>query len=295
MARRGAQGKDKVAYDKSEGVGPGERRLAKILNGTVQGGSVTHDLDTPYGTFEVKEPNGSIFGEFRVEAIGIAALEPALARIKEVVKQINSCFGTGAGPNVKHAMSQLFPESTVDAINRFVSGSDGRPSAAEWIVRGEIGFARMRELATVVKLISAGLANEPSRDDASRRDQGGDYFGEERYVELGDTETGLLINRPVSTQRFITIGKMLGADHEDMAVNDVDVLKSMLTDEAFDDPAPFVNMLTEPVTGLQVFGHVDGLILVNQQGYIIVPKRDFNDRIKFFRISKAKPYFKYVK
>lgn len=280
----------KVPYAKSEGVGPGERRLAKILGGEVMGGSATFDLSTPYGKFEVKEPTGGWYGGIRVESEGIAAIEANLSKIKNAAKKIDTVFGTGAKPDMVAAAKEMYPAETLQKIVDFATKPETKgQTAIQWILRGEIGAKRLKALGDTLLLIHSGLMAEGIIRLARRVQQ---VLGEEKFVTMDDSETGVDVKQPVDTATFVKVGKALGVSAEEMKVSPADMLRSALSGQAFTNPDEFINnVVTEPVTASQVFGHTDGLILVQPQGYMIIPKSDLT-KMQFLRISKGKPYFR---
>jgi hypothetical protein len=269
----------RVPYGKTEGVGPGEQRLAKILGGEVQGGSATFDLETPLGRFEVKEPKGNLNGEVRVESEGIAAIEANLGRIKNVAKRIDSVFGTGSRAKTAAAAQQLYPPDVYQKIRDFATKPETKDQTAiQWILRGEIGQRRMQALADTLRLISTGLKGPVK---------------EEKYVELGDTDVGSHERRSdLSTHTFVKVAQAAGIEPDLLQVSSADVLRSTLNGTPFTNPEKFIlSVLQQPVKASDVFGHTDGLILVRPEGYMVIPRRDFDSRMRFTRISKGKPYF----
>lgn len=281
----------KVPYEKSEGVGPGEKRLAKILSGTVMGGSATFDLKTPYGKFEVKEPTGGIHGGVRVESEGIAALEANLTKIKEVAKKIDSTFGTSARPEMLAAAKEMYPAEIYQKITDFATKPETKgQTAIQWILRGEIGAKRLQALADTLLLISSGLMAE-SVIRLSHHVQR--LMAEEKYVELGDTQADVAAKKTVDTSTYVQVGKALDMSPEQMKVTPADLLRAQLNHEAFTAPDAFINsVVSAPVKASQVFGHTDGLILVQPDGYMIIPRSELDQKMQFLRISKGKPYFK---
>lgn len=276
----------KIPYHKEEGVGPGERRLAKILGGEVQGGSATFDLMTPMGKFEVKEPTGGFHGGVRVESEGIAALEGNLTKIKNVVKKIDAVFGSGAKPEMMAAAREMYPAETLQKIVDFATKPETKgQTAIQWIMRGEIGANRLKALGATLLLINSGLLAENIIRLAK--------LVEDKYVELGDTEHDVAVKKDVDTTTYVKVGKALDMSPGEMKVTPADMLRSALNHPAFLAPDDFVNnIVAAPVKASQVFGHTDGLILVQQSGYMIIPKSELDQKMQFLRISKGKPYFK---
>ena len=281
----------KIPYHKEEGVGPGERRLAKILGGEVQGGSATFDLMTPMGKFEVKEPTGGFHGGVRVESEGIAALEGNLTKIKNVVKRIENVFGASAKPEMMAAAKEMYPPETLQKIVNFATKPETKgQTAIQWIMRGEIGAKRLRALGDVLLLINSGLLNESIIRTARSVQKA---LAEEKYVELGDTDHDVAVKKPVDTTTYVKVGKALDMSPDEMKVTPSDMLRSALNTSAFLEPDSFINnIVSAPVKASQVFGHTDGLILVQQSGYMIIPRAELDQKMQFLRISKGKPYFK---
>lgn len=280
----------RVPYEKGEGVGPGERRLAKLLGGEVQGGSATFDLATPEGNFEVKEPTGGWYGGVRVESEGIAALEANLTKIKEVAKKIDSVFGPTAKPEMLAAAKEMYPADVFQKIVDFATKPETKgQTAIQWILRGEIGAKRLRALADTLLLINSGLLGESVLRLARRMQR---VLAEEKYVELGDTDADVAVKKPVDTSTYVKVGKALDLAPEEMKVTPADMLRAALNHPAFTSPDEFINqVVSSPVKASQVFGHTDGLILVQTTGYMAIPKSELDQKMVFLRISKGKPYF----
>lgn len=283
----------RVPYEKGEGVGPGERRLAKLLGGEIQGGSATFDLATPEGNFEVKEPTGGWHGDIRVESEGIAALEANLTKIKNVAKKIDAIFGSNAHPELVAAAKEMYPADVYQKIVDFATRPETKgQTAVQWILRGEIGAKRLQSLADTLLLINSGLLNEDALRLAQRLQR---LMMEEKYVELGDTEADVTVKKPVDTSTYVKVGKALDLTPEEMKVSPADMLRAALNHPAFTNPDEFINnVINSPVKASQVFGHVDGLILVQPTGYMAIPKSELDRKMIFSRISKGKPYFRLV-
>lgn len=276
----------KVPYAKTEGVGPGERRLAKILNGEVMGGSATFDLTTPMGKFEVKEPTGGFHGGVRVESEGIAAIEANLSKIKNAAKKIDAVFGTSAKPEMLAAAKEMYPSETFQMIVDFATKPETKgQTAIQWILRGEIGSKRLKAMGAVLLAINSGLLAESIIRLAK--------LVEDKYVTLGDTVTNVDVKKDVDMSTYVKVGKALDLSPDEMKVGPGDMLRAALNTSAFTNPDEFVNsILSTPVKASQVFGHTDGLILVQPEGYMIIPKAELDQKMQFLRISKGKPYFK---
>lgn len=262
------------------GVGPGEARLAYEMGGTIMGGSVSHDIEDELGgKWEVKEPHGTgVHGEIRTEAEGIAALEPNLNKMKNVARRIQTVFGAGAKPKAAQAARTTFDPSSFARINHF-SDED-----APMILKGEVSQSRIDELYNVLVLINKqlGLSKKASKEDDTVSD---------KYVEIGDAESA--VKKPVDLPTYVKVGKALKLDKEEMRVSSNDVLMGTFDSRAFTDPDKFYQVtLKNAVLPSMVFGHTDGVVLVRNEGYLIIPRDELDTRMVFTRISKGKPYFK---
>lgn len=269
-----------VPYEpKQKGVGPGEERLAKILDGTVQGGGESYDIvDAKGRKWEVKEPSGGLRGEIRPGTEGLAAVQDAFSRIKNVVKRVENVFGTKAMSRTAGAAGAMMGPEVIGKITSFVT------QEAPMLMKGEVSKGRMEALAEVLHLINAALRTEEG-DDQPATASG------TKHVEMGDTEHK--VEQDVDLNTYVKLGHVLKLGPKDLGVTPGDVLRSTFNGLAFRNPDKFMETVwKQAAMASVVFGHTSGVILVAVTGYRIVPKADLDNVLVFNRITKGFPHFK---
>lgn len=264
----------KIPYGKSEGVGPGEQRLAFVLGGKVMNTSVGFDIQAPTGKYEVKEPKSHIHGEFRVGTSGTAALGPALKEIRTVVAQLMHVFGEHVSDEIKSIRAQNFSDADVARVQEVLDGDELMLA----IVKGTIGIARTNELGSIVLMVHNRLKNK---------------LREEKYVVLGNSDHSAEARTDVTDAEFVRIAKELGVSFDALGLDKSDQLRSELSHPAFTNPREFIKLIKSPVKPSDVFDHVDFLALVSQVGYVIIPKSELDRRIEYYRMGMMRPEFKF--
>jgi hypothetical protein len=263
-----------------KGTGPGEQWVARVLEGKVMGGGIPYDIDSPWGKFEVKEPKERMYGAIRAAAASGAAIERSFRKVKNAVEDLVEVFGDHADPRLQQAAQEFFG-STFDEVYKFVNAADkerGR-TQPEYIFSGEMGKTRIKELTKVLKLIAKKLGT----------------LREEKYIELGDTETDLHTRIPVEGPMLVRVAKMLDLTPDDLRAGSSDIVKAALSGEAFVNPEAFVteNLVNSTKPG-RVFNKADGLVLVREdEGFIIIPRNRLDELVEFIGISQGQlPTFK---
>lgn len=263
-----------IPYEpKQKGVGPGEDRLAKLLGGRVMGGGESYDIiDSQGNKWEVKEPSGGLKGEIRPGTEGLAAVQVAFGRIKNVVSRIESVFGTKTRSRTASAAEQVMGPDVVKKISDFVVDE------APMLMKGEVSRGRMAALGEVLHLINAALGDHDEHDVT-------------KHVEMGDEET--TVEKDVDLITYVKLGKVMDLDAKDLNVSAGDMLRSTFNGLAFRNPDRFIEVNWERAAlASVVFGHTSGVILVSQSGYRMIPKSDIDNVLIFNRITKGFPHFK---
>lgn len=270
----------KIAYDdaseRKSGIGPGERRLAKLLGGEVMGGGESYDVvDREGNKWEVKEPTGGLKGEIRPGTEGLAAVQVAFSKIKHVIEQIDGVFGSKKRVKTAAAAEKVMDSATVKKIQEFVT------SEAPMLMKGEVSKGRMAKLLEILHLISAVLGDkEPSNDEAKPK-----------HVEMGDEETK--VEKDVDLNTYVKLGKVMNLDAKDLNVTPGDMLRSSFSGRAFRDPDAFMEKSwNKAALASDVFGHTSGVILVSDVSFRIVPRVELDKVLVFSRITKGFPHFK---
>lgn len=259
--------------DQAQKIGPGERRIAKIVNGRVAGGSVSYDIiDANGNKWEVKAPNDKL--EIKTGVEGRAALTPVREEIERVCNVIENAFLS----TTANIIVDVLGKDAVHDVAKFVKEDIPRIRA------GEISRSRINMMVKIMTLIS-DLVQEI---DASTDSSG------EKYVAIGDD--GPDIELRVDLPTYIKVSKALDIDNDDINISVVDVLKSEFNSPEFHNPdAWFKKVWVSTIRASQVFGHVDGLFLVSPEGYRLIKKDDIDNVIKFDNVTRGIPAFKVIK
>ncbi len=262
---------------KQKGVGPGEERLAKLLGGKVMGGGESYDITDAEGNkWEVKEPSGGLKGEIRPGTEGLAAVQVAFGKIKNVVSRIESVFGNKTRSHTATAAEAVVGPDVITKIKAFVDNE------APMLMKGEVSRGRMAALGEVLHLINAALGDQNAPDTVN---------AVTKHVEMGDEETK--IEKDVDLSTYVKLGKVMKLDVKDLNVTPGDMLRSTFNGLAFRNPDKFMEMSWEKAALASiVFGHTNGVILVSDTGYRIVPNPELDKVLVFNRITKGFPHFK---
>lgn len=262
-----------VSYNPTiKGTGPGEDRLAVIFDGEVQGGSVPYDIvDSEGKRWEVKELK-STSDTVRPGVEGRAAISDEVFKIKSAWREINKVCDLITKHNLK--IEDFFGAELGSKIKEFMSGDD-----VKRIYSGEITQERMEKLYNIIK----GVAEIYKSGEEKEKN---------KYVELGDKSSDKSKRVDVSNQTLASIGKKLGLDREDMGITDDEVVSSQISNEAFIDPEKWLVDVWDPAAWpSEVFGDVEGVIVVNPTHYRIIDNSNLNDELEFKSISGGVPKF----
>lgn len=263
------------------GTGPGEEWLAFILGGQMQGAGVSYDVVTPDGrTWEVKalySPTELV----RPGTEGIKALDKSRKRIEKILLQMKnfSIIARRPGFFEKSDLSEV-DQKIIAFVHTFVEDN------FEMIVsKGEISRERFIALRGVLKAIGKFKLyhGQKPNDDAVEVDT---------VVSLNDKR--IKVDKPT----FIDVAKRVERSTGDKTImsqfQKFDILLSVLKDVAFDNPTEFFNDWFNSIDVNNVFSQVDGLFVVNTQGFIMVPSKDLKKTFRFQLISQGRPKFSFV-
>jgi hypothetical protein len=267
----------RISYQPTiKGVGPGEERLAKMMNGQVMGGGVSHDIEGPDGSsWEVKEPVG---GKIR------AGIEGTTASIKmrtEIDNVVNIIVNAYSGSRTKQGFKSLFRKQQLDLIRHFIVNE------VPMIRKAEISGGRMMLMLDVLNLINQAIYGNNALDSTENSIEN----DEQKFVELGDEKK--TVKKDIDTATFVKIGQELGLPNEELNITEKDIFKSIFSNMAFTDPDKWFKMYwTKGASASDVFGHCTGVILVSEDGYKVVNHNRLNREIVFFSISQSRTQFK---
>lgn len=268
--------KDVPYKPKQAGVGPGEERLAHILGGSVQGGSVSYDVvDKAGNKWEVKEPDKG--REIRPGTEGLVGFATARAKLESVIKRIDAVFGSGKMQMTMAAAKELMTPESLSRIQKFCT------EEAPFIVKGEISKGRIEQLYDVMGIIAQAVGGSTEKAGTAKK-----------FVSLRDGEHELTKDVDIST--YVKVGKSLDYSADELNVTARDVLASTFKSSAFKDPTRFMaDVWDQAAKASQVFGKTSGVILVTPDGYRVVPTAQLDDVLVFNRVTQGKPKFRVAK
>lgn len=256
----------------STGIGPGEERLAWMMNGKVMGLSVSYDIEAADGTtWEVKEP---VRGKFRAGTESLAASTAMRQSIENVAKMIVNAFKTAKKTvNVREFM----PQEDLKTIALFIDAD------VPMIMKGEIPQERMERMLNVLMIINSMLSSESST--ATNPDPGA-----QKYIELGDDEKH--VKKDIDLATYIKVGQVAKVPSDELKISNRELFVSYFDDIAFMNPqAWYRKTWKNGVKASAVFGQCDGVILVTQDAYKVIPRAQLNSELIFSRLSQARTHF----
>lgn len=274
---------NKIAYGSSNeksgeaitGAGPGEGRLAAIFGGKVQGGGVSFDVVTPDDRrWEVKALS-SASDLIRPGTEGRTAFERPRKHLENIIKQLRN-FNIIA----KKLGYELLATSDDDVtIMKYIDGFmiDELPM----FEKGEIPFERFKSLRAVLKSLALLRQNW---DISGALDVN-------TTIGLGNKKVE--VDKPT----FIDVARRVQKAKPDVDVlsnvHEREIAMAALKDAAFKRPAVFFDEWFDSVDVMKVFEQVDGVFIVNQQGFNMVPKPLFKKAFRFKTVSQGVPRFKF--
>lgn len=261
----------------SLGTGPGEEWLAYVFGAQMQGGGVSYDLVMPDGSaWEVKQLL-SQSNLIRPGTEGRKAFEKAKTRLSSVLKQIESFVSVTNRLKLTDAMSQD-AKSQFEMVESFINNE-----YEMFVEKGEVSKERFIDLRAT--LLTLGKL----KDELKAMGSGAADAHGTQTVGLNDK------NIPVDKPTYIDVAKRVekATSRDDVLsdVEEVDIAVSTLKDPAFADPRGFFNEWSSSIRVENVFSQVDGIIVVNPNGFMVIPKDQFRNTIKFNIISQNIPRF----
>lgn len=245
------------------GIGPGEQRLAALMRGEVQGGSVSFDIMTADGRrWEVKNPRNWLI---RVAVAGRIAISSAQSERAYAIRKLIQ----GLQSVQKYIpLESIFKKDELDKIFFFIEHD------VPMIRKGEITAARMNRFHEVLKVIHRKIRDEDPAD--------------KKTVALKDKDVS--IKKNVSAGTFVKVGAVIDVDLKNLKVSDKELMAGFFAAAPFQDPDKFMDRTwNRMLTGTDVFGHVDGVILVREDGYRVILPKDFDKAFLFYSISQGMP------
>lgn len=271
----------KIPFRSSEktGSGPGEDRLAAEWGGQTMGQSTSYDVVVNGQKWEVKAP---VNNEVRIEKEGVKAIQPALKALNKTILHIKKLFGMTADPDFNSQLIRIFSEQQLENFQEFIT-TDGPEFA-----RGEISVSRAQRLHQVLLSITESMKNYHSYQKKNSKTMGS------RYVSLGVAATEQK-RHDVDINTIVRVAKLLKMSPSqimsELNVSLEDVVSAMLVGKAFKDPDAFMEQnWINAVRPSEIFGEVEGVVLVSETGYRVIRRSNLDDVLYFKRVSKGQPF-----
>ena len=261
------------------GTGPGEDRLAAILGGQVQGGSVSYDVVLKDGSkWEVKALDKQS-DLIRPGTEGLAAFDKPRKKLERLMAQLRN-FSV-----VVRRFKLNDPTvggEDADVLNYILNFVDGE--AGDMIAKGEISAGRFREFRTMMKeLFELKRKWGFNPDEKVKPDTRVGLAGKEIEVDKGT---------------YIDVAKTVEKSRPDVNVlknfSEKELAIAAINSAAFDNYSEFLDDWFDSVKASKVFSHVDGVFIVNQLGFSKVPRSMFKQAFPFAKVSQGKPRFSYA-
>lgn len=258
------------------GTGPGEEWIAHIFGGQVQGGGVSFDVVMPDGSaWEIKQLLRSS-DTIRPGTEGRQAFEGAKNHLNAIVKQIKNFTKVATKIGLADRLGSD-DKKKLEFVKTFIDDE------AEMILgKGEVSKERFIDLRSV--LITLSKLKALNAESLGEK-------GSSPELTVGLNDKQIAVDRPT----FIDVAKRVekATKREDILsqFEELDIALATLKDAAFDDPRSFFNEWFSSIKIDRVFSQVDGVIIVNPQGFMIVPKDQLQTTIKFDKITQGQPRF----
>ena len=247
-------------FDSSKpGVGPYEERLAVQLGGTPQGQKTSYDLVDSQGMkWEVKEPGSKM--DIRIPRGGKKAVAMLQRNFVEVAWTFIDLFAEDEATPAhmkmgsKKAIEHLFSHTELARLKKFAEAE------SYMIIEGEISRKRVAEMQSCLEIISKTVGQKISTSDDVVR----------RVCDLLRIDPELVYNE--IGKKFPGTGAMY------------------FSGRAFRDPKGFVEDNWNSVKPSKMFGEVDGVVLVSEEGYRIIDRSRMDEELFFKGISQNMPH-----
>ena len=279
-----------------KGIGNGEARLAAELRGTVQGQNVSYDVvDAEGRRWEVKEPGAT--KELRIEQEGTLKVLGVLQTIRTITNRLVKLFSskqTGSAYYIEpffnekeRSDSKIAGSANLDYIRSFLSEN------AVNMLRGEITYNRLMAFKDVLNRISSVLNREEYYRRGNRKaeyafyDKANEYVGNMKMTPIAAAEMAAKLQLKVALQSG---QKEMDLDDSDWVHNLFFKGLSKTSSLAFVDPERFIQKIWhDAIRPSELFGDVDGVVLVNDAGYRVLTRDILDKELYFKRISRSKP------
>lgn len=268
----------KIQYrSDADGTGPGESRLATIFGAQVQGGSVSFDIVTSDGgRWEVKQLLKAT-DLIRPGTEGLAMFEKPRYRLNLIMRQLRNFNIITTKFKLHETLTDPKEIKLLNIVNNFIDNE-----FLNIVSKGEISKGRFKALFGIMTMLNA-LKDRWSLNGDGKID-----------TSIGISDKKI----DVDPQTFIDVSKQVQKARPDVDVtSDIEEKKlalSALRDESFDDPKAFFDEWYELIKPARVFEQVQGVFIVNDNGFNFVPESEYNTAFEFSQLSQGKPRFSFV-
>ena len=282
---------------KKKGIGNGEDRLAVEFGGAVQGQNVSYDIvDAEGRRWEVKEPGAT--KELRIEQEGTLKVLGVLQTIRTITNRLVKLFDPKQTGNAyyvepffidkEQSSSKVSGRANLDYIRSFLAEN------AVNMLRGEITYNRLMAFKDVLNRVSLVL----DREEYYKR---GNFKAEYAFYDKSSNEyVGNMKITPIAATRMaanLQLKVVLQSGQKEMDLDDRDWVHNMFfkglpktSSLAFTDPERFIQKIWHnAIRPSELFGDVDGVVLVSDAGYRVLPRNILDKELFFKRISRSKP------
>ncbi len=255
-----------------EGIGNGERRVAKTFGGVTLGPTATYDVLLSDGSkWEVKQVTKSSM-TIRASATGADVLSEARAKIDDTMRRMSSLI---------EASVLCCPDVLCDP----------RMSFLQEFVKHEFDMiVKCCEISTKRFSLYKKAMNVASDILNSHRASIDGITG----FELVHGDTQVAVEDHVARQ---ILGSMVSS--APMSVCHLDAFALLLSRfidvDPFKDVATYISSLKSCLLASRVFEHVDGIVLVNEAlGCRVIDKQSLDDELELHNISQARLKYLYT-
>ncbi len=256
--------------------GLGENLLAEIFGGsTTVGGD--YDIDIGDERWEVKEST-SRSDAIRVGATGRAAWLECFYKIVGALTQVETFLQTLH----RYAAHIDGPYLSDDLLKSVAKIAELDALLREHVVKGEISPARIRLLGELFERVAAARS-------ALRVD-----------LLSSPNISGVLINGNVQAvdsaaasqiSGILSLSRVRALDPE---VDPRPGLACILAHELFNSPRALLELFESCLAPSKVFGHVNGVFIVNKGGYFAIPSDKLDSYLKLVRLSQCTPRYEFI-
>ncbi len=256
--------------------GLGENLLAEIFGGSTTGGE-DYDIDIGDERWEVKEST-SRSAAIRAGSTGRAAWLECYYKIVGALTQVETFLQT-FNKYTSHVDSPHLRDDTVLSVTKI---AELDALLREPVVEGEISGARMKLLMELFERVAV-VRSSLRRAALSSPSISG--------VLIGDVPHAVDAAAASQIAGILSLSRVRALDPE---VDPRPGLAAILSDELFDSPTALLKLFQDRLAPSKVFGHVNGMFIVNRGGYFAIPSSKFDSYLKLVRLSQCTPRYEFT-